>query len=96
MNVKIGVLTLDIALPECHGLKEKRSVIKPLLNQLRKTFNVSAAEVGALDNPQASKIACAIVSNDYKFCGQVLQKILNWLDNQRFDLMVVNDEIELI
>jgi uncharacterized protein YlxP (DUF503 family) len=44
-----GTLELDLLLGDVHSLKEKRSVVRPLVAELRRRFEVSAAEVGHLD-----------------------------------------------
>jgi uncharacterized protein YlxP (DUF503 family) len=92
----IGILTLQIHLPGCSSLKEKRSRLKPLLARLHKEFNVSAAEVGHQDVWQDSVIACAVVSNDHKHTQRVLQKVAKWVDTSWPDVDVVSEEIELI
>ena len=94
--MSVGLLTLQIHLPGCSSLKEKRGRIKPLLTKLRKEFNVSAAEVDHLDVWQDAVIACAVVSNDYKLTQRVLQKIADWVDTTWRDVDLVSDEIELM
>jgi uncharacterized protein YlxP (DUF503 family) len=41
--MSIGILTLEIQLPGCKSLKEKRSRLKPLIARLHREFNVSVA-----------------------------------------------------
>ncbi|MBL8222124.1 MAG: DUF503 domain-containing protein, partial [Bryobacterales bacterium] len=50
----IGVLTLELHLPDSHSLKDKRSVVKGLKDRLRHRFNVSVAEIGGHDTWQRS------------------------------------------
>src|ERR1700756_1596625 len=40
----IGWLELDLLLGDVHSLKEKRSVVRPIVAELRRRFSVSAAE----------------------------------------------------
>ncbi|MCJ7708279.1 MAG: DUF503 domain-containing protein, partial [Anaerolineales bacterium] len=42
----VGALTLELRLPGCSSLKQKRSRLKPLLAALHREFNLSAAEIG--------------------------------------------------
>ena len=44
-----GTLELDLLLGDVHSLKEKRSLVRPLVAELRRRFEVSAAEVGHLE-----------------------------------------------
>jgi uncharacterized protein YlxP (DUF503 family) len=59
----LATTTWDLHLPACHSLKEKRSVLKPLTSGLRRTLNVSVAEVGHQDTWQRAEIVCAAVGS---------------------------------
>ena len=60
-------------LPGCHSLKEKRSIINPMLAQLRQRCNVSVAETGRQDQWQESEIACAAVGSDRRIVEETLR-----------------------
>jgi len=59
----IAVTTWDLHLPNCASLKDKRSVLKPLVTALRRV-NLSVAEVEHQDLWQRAGIACAAVGSD--------------------------------
>jgi uncharacterized protein len=61
--VILATTTWDLHLPACHSLKEKRSVLKPLTSGLRRTLNVSVAEIGHQDAWQRAEIVCAAVGS---------------------------------
>ena len=44
MTMPIGLLTLEIYIPEAHSLKDKRQVLRSLKDRLRRKFNVAVAE----------------------------------------------------
>jgi uncharacterized protein len=92
----IGLLTLNIYLPGCNSLKEKRSRLKPLLARLHKEFNISAAEVDHHDIWQSSQIACVLVSNDLAHNQRVLRKIAHWIEDSWHDVNLVNEKIEIL
>lgn len=71
----IGVLTLEIHVEHSHSLKEKRHVVKSLKDRLRERFNISIAEIDALDSWQNSVVAAVTVSNDRIHAEQVLQAV---------------------
>jgi len=73
----IGVLTLELHLPDSHSLKDKRSVVKGLKDRLRHRFNVSVAEIGGQDTWQRSVIAAVTVSNERPHAEKVLQTVEN-------------------
>ncbi len=41
----VGLLTLEIYIPDAHSLKDKRQVIRSLKDRLRSRFNVAVAEL---------------------------------------------------
>ena len=92
----VGTLLVEIYIPACNSLKQKRSALKPLLARLHKEFNISAAEVDHNDSHRSATIACAIVSNDVKHVQRVLQKIPDWIETHRPDLQVVDQEMMLL
>ena len=94
--MSIGLLTLQILLPGCASLKEKRSRLKPLLSRLHREFNISVAEVDHQDAWQAAVIACAIVSNDPAHSQRVLQQVVQWLESNWPDVQIVEDRIEIV
>ncbi|MEW6600519.1 MAG: DUF503 domain-containing protein [Nitrospirota bacterium] len=73
----VGLLTLDLHIPEAHSLKEKRFVIKSLVDRIKNKFNVSVAEVDANDLWQRSVIGIAMVSNETQFINKVFENIRN-------------------
>jgi uncharacterized protein YlxP (DUF503 family) len=92
----VGTLMVELYLPGCNSLKQKRSVLKPLLARLHKEFNISAAEVDHNDSHRSALVACAIVSNDAKHVQRVLEKIPSWIEIHRPDLQVVDQQIMLL
>ena len=92
----IGVLSLQLHLPGCSSLKEKRGRIKPLLARLHKEFNISVAEMDLHDKWQDAVISCAMVGNENAHLQQSLQAIADWAEQNWLDITVVDNYIELI
>jgi uncharacterized protein YlxP (DUF503 family) len=92
----LGLLTLQIYIPGCQSLKEKRSRLKPLLTRLHKEFNVSVAEMDHLDSWQSAIIACAMVNNDAGQISRSLQHISRWLEKNWPDIDIEDERIELV
>jgi len=61
--VTITVL-LTIAIPEARSLKEKRGVIRSLVERYRSRLHLSAAEVGSQDDVRRAQVGFAVVSGD--------------------------------
>ncbi|UCE71559.1 MAG: DUF503 domain-containing protein [Nitrospiraceae bacterium] len=73
----VGLLTLDLHIPEANSLKSKRMVIKSLIDRIKKKFNVSVAEVDANNLWQRSVIGIALVANETQIINKVFEKIRN-------------------
>ena len=70
----VASLTWELSLPGCSSLKEKRSVIRSLLDRLRDKFNVSVAETGLQDVHERAELTIALVASDGHLAEAVLQK----------------------
>ncbi len=71
----IGWLEFDLLLGDVHSLKEKRSVVRPLVAEVRKRFEVSVAEVDHLDLHRRAGIGVGIVSPDRAHTVTVLDAV---------------------
>ncbi len=69
----VGTLSLDLLLGDVHSLKEKRSVVRPLVAELRRRYEVHAAETGHLDLHRRAEVGVALVGSDSAHCRQVLE-----------------------
>ncbi len=68
----VGSLSLDLLLGDVHSLKEKRSLVRPVVAELRRSFAVSAAETGHLDLHRRAEIGVSVVAPDAGHCQEVL------------------------
>ncbi len=68
----VGVLVADLLLGDVHSLKEKRAVVRPIVAELRRRFEVSAAETGGHDRHRRAEISAALVSPDHGHAVEVL------------------------
>ena len=68
----IGWLEFDLLLGDVHSLKQKRSVVRPIVAELHRKFGVSAAETGAHDLHRRAGIGLAVVSGDRAHVVEVL------------------------
>src|SRR5947209_13668041 len=71
----VGALAFDLHLPEVHSLKEKRAVIKPILDGARNRYRVAAAEVGNQDNWQRARLGVAAVAASPGHVDEVLDEV---------------------
>ena len=67
-----GSLEFDLLLDDVHSLKEKRSLVRPLVAELQRRFSVSAAESGHLDLHRRAAVGIAVVAADRAHVIEVL------------------------
>jgi uncharacterized protein YlxP (DUF503 family) len=70
--VYVGTIRFDLLLGDVRSLKQKRSAVRPVVAELRRTFDVSAAETGHLDLHRRAEVAVAVVAADPAHCHEVL------------------------
>lgn len=76
----IGVGYVTIHIHESHSLKEKRRVVRSLVERARRRFNASVAEVDHLDSWQLAGIGFACVSNSGAHADQMLAEIVRFIE----------------
>jgi uncharacterized protein YlxP (DUF503 family) len=76
----IGLLTLEIHLPESHSLKDKRQVLRSLKDRLRGKFNVAVAELDGQDSWQRAVVGVVSLSNNTGHLEQSLRTVLEECD----------------
>jgi uncharacterized protein len=72
----IGVLTLEIYLPDARSLKDKRQVLRSLKDRLRSRFNVAVAELDHQDLWQRAIVGVVSLSASEPHLRQSLQAVL--------------------
>ena len=68
----VGTLTLDLLLGDVHSLKEKRSVVRPIVAELARRFSVAVSEVGDANLHRRAVVGMATVSAESAQCVRVL------------------------
>jgi hypothetical protein len=75
----VGVLQLEIAVPDAMSLKDKRRVVKSIKDRIAHGHNVSIAEVGALDEHRRSILGIAMVANERRYVEGGLSKLVDFV-----------------
>ena len=69
----VGSLSVELLLGDVHSLKEKRSVVRPIVAELRRRHEVAAAETGHLDLHRRVEVGVAVTAADAGHCRSVLE-----------------------
>lgn len=92
----IGVCKIELRLPENISLKGKRRVVKSITTRVKGKFNVSVAEVDDQNLWQLATLGICCVSNNKRFVNEVLSKVVDFINNGRFEVEMLNYEIEIL
>ncbi|HXF75687.1 MAG TPA: DUF503 domain-containing protein [Methylomirabilota bacterium] len=76
----VGVLKLNLLLPENHSLKGKRGVLKRIEARVRHRFNVSVTECGDQDLWQSAVLGFGAVGTSRAIVEATLQKVIDCVD----------------
>jgi len=76
----VGVLKLNLVIPENHSLKGKRSVLKRIEARVANQFNISVAECGDQDLWQSAVLGFGVVGSSQPVVQATLQKVVDFID----------------
>jgi uncharacterized protein len=91
----VGLLTLELYIPDAQSLKEKRQVLRSLKDRLRREFNVAVAELDHHDTWQRSVVGVVTISNEEKHVNEMLQKVLDESD-RILGSFLIHQAVEII
>lgn len=77
----VSSLKVKLYAPDCHSLKDKRMIVKSLVQKIRNKFNVSVAEVEDQDFYQTIVIGAACVSNSRMQANAVLDEVMRFIES---------------
>ena len=87
--MRVAALRVEIHIPHPQSLKEKRAVLRPAVEGLRRLGSYSVAEVGRHDDWQRATIGVAVVAPDGRSLGMQADRIRRYLDS-RLDMEVLD------
>jgi uncharacterized protein len=92
----VGVATMTLLVPESGSLKDRRRVVKSVIERVRARFNVAVADVD--DEPRWGSITLglACVSTEAAHAHEMLQKVLAFIEDERLDAEVADYRIEIL
>lgn len=73
----VGVLQIELFIPESNSLKSKRYAIRSIKDRLKNRYNVSVAEIDNTDKWQRASLGIAAVSNESRHIQSMLGKALD-------------------
>ncbi len=78
----VGISICELHLPHAHSLKDKRRVVKSLVERIHQRFRVSVAETAFHDLHQRAEISIAVVAQAEGEVESLMQKIRGLFDDE--------------
>jgi hypothetical protein len=91
----VGTCIIDLEITDANSLKDKRQVVRSLIERIRNRFLVSVAQLDDHDLWQNATIGVAVVSNKAASAHQVLNKLLDYVESDP-RVVVVGCQMEML
>jgi len=92
----VSMIQIIFEIPDAVNIKEKRRVVKSVLEKMHRRFRMTASEVDLQDSLAFAQIGGAIVSNSKVFGEKVLQKAFDMIEKETFvriqDMKIYSEE----
>ena len=82
MAMTVGVARLGFYLEGTTSLKDKRSIVRPVVDRVRDRFNVGIAEVEDLDDIRVATLAVVCVSNSAPHADEMLATVISFIESR--------------
>jgi len=76
------MIQIIFEIPDTVNIKEKRKIVKSVLDKMRRRFHLTAAEVDLQDSLSFAQIGGALVSNSKTFGETVMQKAFDLIEKE--------------
>ena len=91
----VGAAIVELHVHGSHSLKEKRGVVRSVVQRIRNRFNVSVAEVGGQDTWQRALIGVVSVGSDARAIRTLLGRVVDFVEGVGL-AEVTNSDIEIL
>jgi len=91
----VGVCCLRLALHDVFSLKEKRSIVKKIIERVRARFPVSIAEVGDNDILRSAQVGFSMVGNDRAYINCCIDNVIDYVESL-YLAEIVDQQMEIM
>ena len=75
----VGILTIRLEMPWVSNLKEKRALVRPVVERLKARYPLTVARLDGLDAHDWEIIGVATISNDYGWVEETLRMAADYI-----------------
>jgi uncharacterized protein YlxP (DUF503 family) len=87
---------IELALEGCRSLKDKRQILRRVIERTRVRFGVSVAEVEDQDLWQRAVIGVACVSSSVQHATEMIQKVVSFVVSAHPECEVLDHQTEIV
>ena len=92
----VGYTVLELRLHGASSLKDKRQVVKSVIERVKRRYNVSISEVGEHDSPRMALLGVSCVNTSEAGCRRTLDNVAGYVYDSRPDAEVMPHVVEVI
>ena len=96
MSIAVAYSILELRLPESASLKDKRRVVKSVIDRVNRSYNVSISEVGELDSLRTALLGVSCVGAGEAQCRRTLDAVAENIYASRPDAELMPHVVEVI
>lgn len=78
----VGTLVIEVRIEHAETLKDKRRVVRSIVDGARSRFPVSIAEVAWQNRIRSGIVGASAVSGDRRQVESILQGLLEWIEDR--------------
>lgn len=91
----VGAARVELRVHGSQSLKQKRGVVKSIMQRTRNRFNVSIAEVGGQETWQIAVLGLTTVANETGIVRKRLEKAIDFIDGLHL-AEILDQEVEIL
>jgi uncharacterized protein YlxP (DUF503 family) len=92
----IAVARVTLHIPASQSLKDKRQVVKSLLAQVQRQFQIAAAEVDEQDVHQVGVLGLVCVSTEARHADSVIARAVEFISSSRHETVLLDYQTEVL
>ncbi|WP_018963239.1 DUF503 domain-containing protein [Coprothermobacter platensis] len=90
----VGTLKLTLLIAGSRTLKDKRQVVRSILDTVKARRNMSTAEIGSLDNTSVAELGFATVGNQMQKVRESIEWVIDFVENN-YELEIIDKDINI-
>ncbi len=91
----VGTGKIVLRLHGCNSLKEKRAIVKAMVNRIMNRFNISIAETAYNENLLKAEIGFSITGNNRRTVNSTMDKVFNMAESMGL-AQIIDSEMEIL